>query len=117
MKDFLIKSALFSLPVIALFAFPFAVYLLSGEFLPPGLVLDEQLESRTEVLYDPAFTFATVIPYKTLGTERTGPAALAIGLSRTLTIRSIFFKDPASFYNAGSAVHIAPDLTAFMQQT
>ena len=117
MKSFTLKCALFMIPIIAFFAFPFTVYLLSGEFVSMPAVLDEQWNSGKEILYGSAFTYATPIPYKILGTVKMDPEILALGLSRTLTIRSIFFKDPGSFYNAGSAVHIAPDLPAFMDRT
>jgi len=117
MKKFILKCALFMIPIVGLFAFPFVVYLFCGEFLPISAVLDEQWNSGKEILYGSAFTSAAAIPYKILGTVKTDPEILTLGLSRTLTIRSIFFKDQSAFYNAGSGVHIAPDLITFMDRT
>ena len=116
MKNFILKCVLFMIPILGLFAFPFAVYLLGGEFVPVPTILDRQWSSDKEVLYDSAFSYAPAIPYKILGTVRTDPEILALGLSRVLTIQSDFFKDPSVFYNAGSAVHIAPDLLTFMDR-
>ena len=117
MKKFILKCALFSIPIVGLFVFPFTVYLLSDEFLSVPAVVRLQQSGDKEVLYDSAFTSETSAPYKILVITQTDPEVLALGLSRTLTIRSIFFKDPGVFYNAGNAVHIAPDLVTFMNRT
>lgn len=108
---------MFSLPVAVFFAFPFFVYLWSGEFVSVFKVLDLQADPAVNVLYDSGFDAATFVPYKTEGVIRHKPEIIALGLSRTLTIRSEFFRQPDLFYNAGSGIRIAPDLDRFMERT
>jgi len=101
MKNFLLKCFIFSIPILSIFAFPFAVFLLSGEFLSIPSIIDRQATSPSEILYYSGFTSASGRSYKRLATEKYDPEIVVLGKSRTLTFRSIFFKDPAKFYNAG----------------
>lgn len=113
---FLIKSSLFFLPIVAVFIFPFTVFLLSGEFLSVEKIVNRQISSSKEVLYQSAFTGDTDMPYKVLMTEKRNPEIIVLGFSRTLTFKSSFFKNPNTFYNAGRAVHDSSSLYEYLNQ-
>jgi hypothetical protein len=114
MAKFLLKCFLFSIPIVGVFAFPFAVFLLSGEFLSVASVINRQAASPSEILYYSGFSSASGKSYKTVGTEKYDPEIVVVGRSRTLTFRSIFFKDPAKFYNAGAPQHRASELSDYV---
>ena len=101
MKRFLRNLAVFSIPFVLVLAFPLSVFLLSGEQLSMASVVERQQSSSDDIRYLSAITSTTDRPYKFLSMAKVDPAIAVIGTSRTLTIRSGFFKDPSAFYNAG----------------
>jgi hypothetical protein len=101
MKYFLSKLALFLLPCFFIFIPPFLVFFANYEFLSLTTIVNRQQNSQEEVLYLPGLTSAADLPYKIQSLLVRDPEIMVFGTSRTLTLKSTFFRDPSLFYNAG----------------
>jgi len=98
------------LPAMLLVGPAAAVWYRVGEFVDPVTAARIQSESRdADVLFGQAYSNNTRA-YKAAAIQRTRPAALAIGSSRTLEFREDAFSTP--FYNAGGTVDCLEDLGA-----
>ncbi len=114
MKTFLLEGMVFMMPIVMVFAFPFFVFFVSGEFLPATAVVERQNSSTQNILYMPAFTGVNEKQYKILETIEHNPEIAVFGRSRTLTFRSDFFKNNGSFYNAGVPMSRVSELRDFL---
>jgi hypothetical protein len=115
MARFLLKCVLFSIPVLGIFIFPLAVFILAGELLPVSAIVRRQQQNPgRDILYQSAFTSYTEKPFKLLSTVARNPEIIALGLSQSLTFRSRFFRHEDAFYNAGRGVHSAADLSGYL---
>ncbi len=98
---FLLKLVLYALP----FALPFALLsgfmIYTGEALPLSMVAQMQLSDQP-VLYRSRYGNRD-LDFKTLSTNLRQPEILAVGSSRILQFRALFFnRQPRAFYNAGA---------------
>ncbi|MBI3442684.1 MAG: hypothetical protein HY007_02870 [Candidatus Sungbacteria bacterium] len=115
MARFLLKCALFSIPVLGIFIFPLAVFILGRELLPVSAIVSRQQQNPgQDILYQSAFTSYTEKPYKLLSTIARNPQIVALGLSQSLTFRARFFRREDAFYNAGRGVYSAADLSHYL---
>jgi hypothetical protein len=99
LHHFLLKIVVFALP----FAIPFVLLtgflIYTGESMPLRMVVDMQM-GETPVLYRPRFGNRD-LEFKLLAANTRQPEVVAIGSSRILQFRSMFFnRDSANFYNA-----------------
>ncbi len=99
MKNFIIKSLLFVIPISLFFVPPLVIFVMSGEYMPMSQVVNIQ-EKNPDVLYLSSATSFTDKPYKLAGTISHKSDVIVVGTSRTLTFDSDFFK-AGTFYNAG----------------
>ena len=98
---FLLKLAVYVLP----FALPFLLLsgflIYTGEAMPLRVVAEMQM-SDAPVLYRPRYGNRDM-DFKTLSANLRQPEILAVGSSRVLQFRSLFFNEqPRAFYNAGA---------------
>ncbi|MFT5128351.1 MAG: hypothetical protein ACI8W8_001961 [Rhodothermales bacterium] len=106
-RRFLIKLLLFLSPFILAWGLPIYVMVAGGEFTAHEEVMQAQLESDTPVRYSAAFS-ARFPHYKRAFTNERKPQILVLGSSRSMQIRSRFFKPNYRFYSAsGSVARIA----------
>jgi hypothetical protein len=104
MKSFIIKSILYTLPLMVFLLLPFAVLKVAGE-------LDDF--SKSSLGERDVFGLAYSDPareYKLHQILKQKPAVLAVGTSRVMQVRSFFFKDPAHFFNGGGVIANVGDL-------
>jgi hypothetical protein len=99
-RGFLLKLLLFALP----FAIPFLLFtgflIYTGESMPLSRVVALQMGDEP-VLYRPRYGNRDP-QYKLLATNTRQPDVVAVGSSRVLQFRSMFFnRDRGNFYNAG----------------
>ncbi len=112
MKRFLLTAALFSIPIVAAFVFPFAFFALTREFETPSQVLAVQQNSNGAIYRSAFYDYDR--PYKTLGAIESDPQVLVLGTSRVLQLHASLFKDPSDFYNAGRAISKPSELPVFI---
>jgi len=112
-RRFFLSGFLFLIPLAAVFAFPLAVLSLSGELLAVDEVIARQIKTDTDTLYGPAYSNASRY-YKLRSVLTRRPEVLVLGTSRTMQIRSNFFKHPETFYNAGGGVGRIKHFRAFL---
>ena len=112
MKRFLLKIAVFILPLAAV-CIPAFIHLNEHREL---VSLDEAIDLSREnnaligfAYSDPGY----LLKYRAV--ERLTPEVLALGSSRVLQIRSNYFKNPEAFYNAGRAVRRVRDFRRFLE--
>jgi hypothetical protein len=103
---------------VLLFAFPFFVFWISGEFVPIPTIITQQQGSAKDMLVLSSFNGDNGTQYKSLSAAYKNPEIMVLGTSRTLTMRSVFFKDPNIFYNAGQAIRNGngADLSLFLNK-
>lgn len=96
------KLALGALVIAFLAALVLVGFLIyTGETMPLGMVVAAQMGDQP-VLYRPRYE-ARDMTFKLLSTNARHPEVLALGSSRVLQFRSMFFhKDSRAFYNAGA---------------
>ena len=113
MKRFLLHSLLFSLPLLCVFVPSAVVLWYSGEL--DSLSTIEALQMRTDstTAYTAAYS-NFVYKLKQELTVRKHPSVLALGSSHVGQFRSLFFKDPSSFYNASNATAAMSDFSYFI---
>jgi hypothetical protein len=111
----LVRLAVFSLPVAALFGLAAAVLWRTGELRALDLedVVARQQASSSELLYGSAYSDCSP-RYKLLAANAVRPEVLAVGTSRVMEVRREFFRRP--FYNSGGAVFRAGDLRVFLSR-
>ncbi len=100
-KIFFKRLILFLLPIALLMALPLYVLVMSGEFADVSRVIVRQGQDKPLVLYGPIYSNETY-NYKFNSWLQRKPEVVVLGDSRTFEIRSVFFRDPQEFYNAGS---------------
>jgi len=71
--------------------------------MPLSNVIKKQLSGQTHIIYGPAYSNQNTY-YKLTMIQHTRPEILAVGNSKILPIRSEFFIDPKTFYNAGGTL-------------
>ncbi len=114
MRRFLTHSALFCVPFITVFAFPFLVLLKAGEFIPVS-VLTERSTASSTLLIGPAYSYFRN-EFQLKETRERTPKILALGNSRVGEFRDLFFKNPSEFYNASGAVGQLSDYRHFIEK-
>lgn len=114
-KKFLIKSVLFSLPLAAFFGFMTLVLFYSGELTLIHKIIEQQKSSKEEVLLGLAYSNPDIY-FKTQSSLERNAQILALGASRTMQFRSLFFNNPGDFYNAGGAVEKIADFNIFLEK-
>jgi hypothetical protein len=114
MRKLLAKIALLSLLVSLPYALPFAVLWLSGEITPVSQVVREQMEGRHLVYYAPVYSEPRML-FKLQSAQARRPEVLVMGTSRVGQIRSEFFRQGVSFYNAGMATETLSDYRVFLE--
>lgn len=115
MKRFLLKLFLFLLPFIPLFGLPAYVLWRSGEMEEIGRIIDLQSRPRPSVLFGLAYSNPVKL-YKLETVLERRPRMLALGSSRVMQFRSAFFRDGASFYNAGGGVSEVGHFRRFLER-
>lgn len=113
MRKLISKLILFTLPIFAVFAFPFYVLLVSGEFIPSGRVLSLQTAKAQPYMIVQAYSDDWDY-IKLEGVRRVHPQVLALGTSRVMQVRSSYFK--RSFYNAAKGMAEPRHLLRFLEQ-
>ncbi len=109
MVGFFRKVIVLLLPFGLLLIFPITVQILSGEFLSPDVVIQKEFIEKKNVLYGPVYGDQTLY-FKSEMAKRVAPEVLALGNSKILTMRSQFFNNGVTFYNAGG---VTPDIARF----
>ena len=112
MTKYILKFALFLLPLGLLFVFPLFVYWQGREFSSVASVIDTQ-HTATSTLFGLAYDNETRA-YKEALVVKKQPEIIALGTSRVMELRGSFFKQPDVFVNAGGAITdvsaLAPEL-------
>jgi hypothetical protein len=106
------KACALSLPILLWCAFTLVLAYRSGELGSFDRVINQQAAGR-DLLYGLAFS-DPVVPYKFAAVQKRHPKILALGSSRVMQFRAVFFRDPSSFYNAGGAVQHLEDYNHFL---
>lgn len=113
-RRFLLKLALYVLPFAVPFLLLSGFLVYTGEALPLSLVARLQM-SEEPVLYRPRYgnrDFA----YKTIAANLRHPDILAVGSSRVLQFRSLFFnRQPDQFYNGGAPAWTLDRVIAYIK--
>lgn len=104
MKSFILKSIVYTLPLILFLLLPFAVLKFAGE-----------LEDFSTYSLGERDVFGLAYSdqareHKVSQILEQKPAVLAVGTSRVMQVRSFFFKDPARFFNGGGVIANVGDL-------
>ncbi len=111
---FWLKLFLFSLPFAIAFLVFTGILIYSGESMPLSMVVAIQ-QGDVPVLYRPRYGNRD-FTYKLLSTEARQPEVLAIGSSRVLQFRSVFFnRDSSVFYNAAAPAWSLQRVDEFMR--
>jgi hypothetical protein len=115
MNRFLLKLVLYGLPFIVVVGGFAGALVYSGEAMPLSMVV--ALQSGDEpVLYRPQYGNRD-LDFKLLSTETRKPEILAIGSSRVLQFRSMFFnRNTRAFYNAGAPAWSLDTVDDFLRQ-
>lgn len=113
MKKLTVRVVLFTLPFLAVFAFPFYVLQVSGEFIPSGRIISIQTEKPRPYMIVQAYSDDWGY-IKLEGTRKVKPAVLALGTSRMMQVRDSYFK--RRFYNAAKGVAEPSHLLDFLEQ-
>ncbi|MDB4412416.1 hypothetical protein N9170_02975 [Akkermansiaceae bacterium] len=112
MKIFLTRITLFFTPIV-LISVPSFFYLKGlGELVPLSSAVQENQEKGHLIGYaysDPGY----LIKHQALKIR--APEVIALGTSRALQFRSLYFKDPESFYNCGRSVSKIRDFRSFLE--
>lgn len=112
MKKFLGKLSIFILPITIYLGVPLYFLFKSGEILPTDYLVNEhQKESLIGLAYTNPIKYI-----KLQSTLKRSPKILALGTSRVLLFKSLFFNDPGSFYNAGSGITIIKEFRYFIDK-
>lgn len=114
MFKFFIKIITFLLPLGLLFIFPAFVYIKSGEFTSIENVIKAQKVDGS-VIFGRAYSYGDAT-YKISLVSETKPKIIVLGTSRVLQFRSIFFRDPDGFKNAGRFVENVDDYATFIRE-
>lgn len=102
---FIAKIVLLLLPFAVPLAFPVLVLWSSGEFISQEQVIQRQSRGGDDLIVGLAFSN----PWRTFKLEaalQRQPQILVLGSSRCEPIRSTWFKNPASWYNASMGVSV-----------
>ena len=102
MKKFILKIAIFAIPIIAYYIFPVSVIFLSKEYYTAAQVVETQ-NANKQNLYGNVYNTGSYIPYKEDLIQTNNPNIVAIGSSRAMEIRKEFFNASTTFINAGLA--------------
>ncbi len=113
-KKFIKKALIFSFPYLIFFAFTFYLFIRSGEAVSIDSIIKRQ-KSGEPILLGLAYT-NPIFYYKLHSVLERTPRVLVLGSSRTMQIRSVFFSDVASFYNAGGGVSRLKDFRIFLEK-
>lgn len=115
MKKFIIKTAIFLIPIVLLYIFPLVVIFLSKEYYTVQDVVDIQNKNKN-VLYRNTYNTGSFIPYKKLLFETNDPDIFMLGSSRALQTKKEFFNSNAGKYiNAGLAGKTMSDIKYFIK--
>lgn len=112
MKKFIIKIALFFSPIILFTCFSYILLLKAGELNTSNQLKDKSLQENSLIgiaYSDPVKQFK----YQVI--KELKPDIIALGTSRLLQIRSLYFKNTTTFYNAGRIVTRLNDIQAFIE--
>lgn len=97
--------------------FPLFVLFISDDFTSIDKVVEAQKEKNKLVLFGTAYSNNSFSPfYKLKSVLGRRPDVIILGTSRVLQFRSRFFKDTASFYNAGGGVSKIKHLQHFLEK-
>jgi hypothetical protein len=113
MKQFIIKTILFSLPLLLVVIFPAAVLLVGKEDMSMQKVAELQI-ADPGTLFGFAYNELSFIPYKELLVQQRKPQVIALGTSRTMQFREAFFNASSTFVNAGGAGKSLGDIKLFI---
>ena len=108
-RIFFMKLMIFSLPLM----FAFSPLLFSGESINSTNVA--RMQQSKDVLFGTEYSEATYRYYKSEMTRLMNPEVLILGDSRPLQIRSSFFKDDITVYNASYSVINTEDMKYFLE--
>lgn len=112
MKKFIIKTCLFLSPIIILAVVNFIFLRNGGElYSPTKLSIENQSNGALiGIAYsDPVIQFK----YKNIQSRK--PEIIALGTSRVLQFRDIYFAEPDKFYNAGRSITKIKDIEPFIK--
>ena len=112
MKPFIKTLTIFVLPIVLLFFLPVFIIVKSGEISDPQTLFARQ-HYRQNSLVGLAYSYP-VKQYKLDGINFTKPEVLVLGSSRVMQVRSYFFNNNTTFYNAGGFLAGIHDLDCFI---
>lgn len=115
LKKFLTRSFLFLLPLILFFGCLTFILLAAGELVSIKEIVRMQKNSEDQILLGLAYSNPDIY-FKTESALERSPKILVLGASRTMQFRSLFFKNPDEFYNAGGAVEKIEDFNKFLEK-
>jgi hypothetical protein len=115
MKNFIFKSLLLALPIIAYFSFPVWVLWRSGELTTTNEIIKEHVSKKKKSLIGLAYR-DRVRNFKLNSYFRRKPEVIALGTSRVMQFRDFFFHQPEKFYNAGGGVEKVKHYKYFIDQ-
>jgi len=113
-KIFIKKIMYFLFPVILAFAILYFFAYHSGELTPIEKVVNNQLKNERKYLFGRGIVSSESQKYKFLMSAERNPEILMLGSSRILQVRREMFNKKYSFYNGGSLIEDAKDLTEFL---
>lgn len=112
MKKFILKTCLFLCPILILIVVNFSFLRNGGELYSPTKLSIENQSNRALIglaYSDP------VIQFKHKNIQSRKPEIIALGTSRVLQFRDIYFTEPHKFYNAGRSITKIKDLEPFVK--
>ena len=113
-RKFLLRASVLILPFLVLLGAPFFVLFANHELLSFKQITAIHNGDSLAVI-GPAYSNPD--KYMKLNTVlNRKPGILALGTSRVMQIRSFFFKQPASFYNAGGGIDKVKQFDFFLKQ-
>lgn len=115
MERFFWKLLIYLVPFAVVLLVPATVLVVTGEFTPVGWIIELQASSPTPVLFGRAYSDPTA-RYKLASVVQRRPEIMALGTSRILAVRSTFFSENASFFNAGNGVTRLRHFRPFLQR-
>lgn len=112
---FIARSFLFTLPLIIFFGGLTLSLYYSGELTPISKVIQAQKNSEKPVLLGLAYSNPDSY-FKMESVLTRNPEIIALGPSRVMQFRSMFFKESGSFYNAGGVTERIEDYNYFLDK-
>lgn len=95
--------------------FSFIILVISGELDSINRIIDNQMNSKKEILYGPVYSNQSR-SYKLIYTNKKKPKIVILGTSRVMQFRNWMFNNQNDFYNAGGGITKLIEIEIFLEQ-